>query len=60
MTVDELARIYVVARSYAYRMASKHQWGRYRHPDGGVRYRIEHVDGTLSKRAGQRRGKVQP
>jgi hypothetical protein len=48
LTVADIIRIYAVRRSYVYRLASIHQWGRYRHPDGHIRYRYEHVDDTLS------------
>lgn len=51
-SVEEIMKIYGVTRAYVYRMASKRmadgrKWGRYRHPDGGVRYRREDVDATL-------------
>jgi hypothetical protein len=48
MTVQAVISIYCVRKSYVYRMASEHHWRRYRHPDGGVRYRWEDVDDTLS------------
>lgn len=50
-TVEDIITIYRVSRSYVYKMASLHKWGRYRHPDGGVRYRWEHVDDTLGRRS---------
>ncbi len=51
-TVEEIMATYGVTRAYVYKMASKgtpegRRWGRYRHPDGGVRYRREDVDDTL-------------
>lgn len=46
-TVADIMRIYGVTRGYVYRMASERHWGRYRHPDGTVRYRREDVADTL-------------
>jgi hypothetical protein len=48
LTVTDIIRIYAVKRSYVYRLAHRDQWGRYRHPDGTVRYRYEHVDNSLA------------
>lgn len=47
-TVDEILQIYRVAKSTVYKMASADGWGRYRHPEGGVRYRREDVAKSLS------------
>lgn len=60
-TVGEIMQVYGVSRGYVYRLACERKWGRYRHPDGGVRYRREQVDEVLGGSAGQRRsvaGKV--
>jgi len=61
-TAEEIMNRYGVTRAYVYKMAHERRWGRYRHPEGGVRYRLEHVDDTLSdgaaRRDAQRRGKV--
>ncbi|GAA0719979.1 helix-turn-helix transcriptional regulator [Dactylosporangium roseum] len=46
-TVNEIVQIYGVAKSTVYKMASAEHWGRYRHPDGSVRYRREDVDKAL-------------
>jgi hypothetical protein len=53
--MDEIIAVYAVARSYAYRIACRDQWRRYRHPDGGVRYRRVDVDRSLSAGAETRR-----
>lgn len=53
-TLAEIMRIYRVRRSYVYKLACLHRWGRYRHPDGGVRYRREDVDRSLSEAATRR------
>lgn len=62
-TIEEIMAVYHVSRSYAYKLACTRRWGRYRHPDGRVRYRRSDVDDTLSARASLRRrsaaGKVQ-
>ncbi len=47
-TVDEIIQVYRVAKSTIYKMACTDGWGRYRHPDGGVRYRREDVAESLS------------
>jgi hypothetical protein len=52
-TVDEIMRTHSVTKAYVYKLASTKQWGRYRHPDGGVRYRRDDVDKTLGGSAGQ-------
>lgn len=61
-TVEQIMKRYGVSRAYVYKMASARRWGRYRHPEGGVRYRLEDADDTLSdgaaRRDAQRRGKV--
>lgn len=53
-TVEEIIRIYHVKRSYLYRLACVHRWGRYRHPDGSTRYRRAAVDDTLRPGADRR------
>lgn len=54
-TVEEIMSTYRVSRQYVYKMASKDRWGRYRHPDGGVRYRREDTSDSLApKGAGQK------
>ena len=52
--LDEIVAVYHVSRSYAYRLACQHHWGRYRHPDGTTRYRREDVDETLAPGASRR------
>jgi hypothetical protein len=56
-TVADVIRIYVVTKTYAYRIANRDHWHRYRHPDGGVRYRREDVDRSLSAGTATRRAK---
>lgn len=56
-TVDEIMHVYGVSRSYIYRLACQRKWGRYRHPDGGIRYRRDHVHETLGGRTRQRRSR---
>ncbi len=53
-TVDEVMAIYGVSRQYVYKMAHEAEWGRYRHPDGRVRYRREDAAKTLSGGAARR------
>ena len=57
-TLDEIIAIYWVTRSYAYRIACEHRWHRYRHPNGGVRYRRDDVDASLAEGAETRRLRV--
>ena len=61
-TVDEVMHVYGVTRAYVYKMAHEHGWGRYRHPDGKIRYRREDASKTLAggaaRRDDQRQGKV--
>ncbi|MER7280399.1 hypothetical protein ABT369_38780 [Dactylosporangium sp. NPDC000244] len=52
-TVEEIMRTYSITKAYIYKLASTKGWGRYRHPDGGVRYRRDDVAATLAGCAGQ-------
>jgi hypothetical protein len=56
--MDEIVYVYVVTRTYAWRIACRDHWGRYRHPDGGVRYRREDVDNSLAVGTATRRAKA--
>jgi hypothetical protein len=56
--VGEVVRVYVVTRTYAYRIAHRDHWGRYRHPDGGVRYRRVDVEQSLAATTATRREKA--
>lgn len=56
--MDEIIAIYVVTRTYGYRIACRDRWHRYRHPDGGVRYRRVDVDRSLATTTDARREKA--
>jgi hypothetical protein len=46
MTVKDVARIYKTSVSNVYRLASLHQWRRYR-LDGRIRYHADDVEHTM-------------
>lgn len=47
VSVADIVEIYGVSRSFVYKKASTGKWGRYRRPDGTIRYRREQVDDSL-------------
>lgn len=57
-TVDEVMQVYGVSRSFVYKKASQEKWGRYRRPDGTVRYRRDQVAKTLEDLARRQAAKA--